>query len=58
MSNTKTIMDVAVGDVVICFDNYGHDYCEHKFVVESVEDWGKDGGIRLFGTDLSDDSDE
>ena len=54
-----TIHDVKVGDIVICHDEYSHDYEEHEFRVTSIEkdpEYATEGdseGIRLYGEDLS-----
>lgn len=59
-----TIYDVKEGDIVICCDEYSHDYIEHEFRVTSIEedeDYATEEdpkGIRLYGEDLDDDSDE
>ena len=54
----RTFADIKVGDVVIVFDEYSHDYIEHRVKVESIEydkenvcDDNPDGKI-CFGTDL------
>lgn len=56
--------DVKVGDVVICFDEYLHDYVEHEMLVKSIEhdytlitDTNPNGKV-LYGIDLTDDNDE
>ena len=60
----KNFTDIQVGDIVICYDQYSHDYEEHKLLVTSVE---KDQenitetnpeGITFYGTDLSYPDDE
>lgn len=33
----KRYTDIQVGDKVICFDEYSHDYIEHLLLVESCE---------------------
>ncbi len=34
----KTFLDVNAGDVITCYDEYSHDYIEHKFKVTSIEE--------------------
>ena len=60
----KSFLDVNVGDVVICYDEYSHDYVEHEMKVTSIE-YDKlnatetnPKGCRLYGEDISDDDDE
>lgn len=43
---------VKVGDIVVCYDEYTHDYDEHLFKVNNIEE-DEEGGIKLFGVDLS-----
>lgn len=39
MDNTRKDFDqVKVGDVVVCYDEYQHDYVEHEMIVTSIED--------------------
>lgn len=33
----KKFVDIKVGDSVICYDEYGHDYVEHELIITSVE---------------------
>ncbi len=56
--------DVKIGDSVTCYDEYLHDYVEHKMLVESI-DYDKEmitdtnpKGMILYGVDVSDDNDE
>ena len=37
MSKELTFQDIAVGDIVICYDEYIHDYIEHKVTILSIE---------------------
>lgn len=55
----KNFTDIQAGDIVICYNQYSHDYKEHRFLVTSIE---KDKenitetnpeGIVLRGADLS-----
>lgn len=52
-------MDVNVGDVIICYDEYNHDYVEHKLKVTSIEENGEyvtetnPKGRVLYGDDLT-----
>lgn len=48
----KTIKDVKVGDIVLCYDEYSRDAEVHEFKVTSIEkDLEED--IILYGEDLS-----
>lgn len=65
MDNTRKDFDqVKVGDVVVCYDEYQHDYVEHEMVVTSIEDDKADVcednplGRKLYGNDITDYSDE
>jgi hypothetical protein len=65
MDNTRKDFDqVKVGDVVICYDEYQHDYVEHEMLVTSIEDDKADVcegnllGRRLYGDDTTDENDE
>lgn len=55
----KEYQDVKVGDIVICYDEYNHDYEEHRFCVESIEEdeeyvcEGNPKGKVLYGNDLT-----
>ena len=51
------IENVKVGDHVVCFDEYSHDYTEHELIVNSIE-YNDEDGIVLYGTDLSFPEDE
>lgn len=54
----KTFLDIKVGDKVIVYDEYSHDYLEHIIKVDSIEydkDWITETnpkGVHCFGTDL------
>lgn len=55
----KTFLDVSVGDVITCYDEYNHDYIEHKFKVTSIEEDKENAtetnpkGRVLYGDDLT-----
>ena len=57
----KTFLDIKIGDKVIVFDEYAHDYVEHILIVESIEyheNWITETnpkGMHCFGTDLQED---
>ena len=34
----KDFLEIKVGDVVTCYDEYNHDYVEHKIKVTSIEE--------------------
>ena len=54
----KKFLDIKVGDKVIVWDEYSHDYNEHILQVDSIEyheDWITETnpkGMHCFGTDL------
>ena len=54
----KNFLDIQVGDIVIVFDEYAHDYEEHRLKVDSIEyhpDWITEtnpNGMHCYGTDL------
>lgn len=54
----KKFLDIKVGDKVIVWDEYSHDYVEHVLEVDSIEyheDWVTETnpkGMHCFGTDL------
>lgn len=55
----KGFLDIEVGDIVIVYDEYSHDYDEHYFKVEHIEydDEYINGeynpkGMRCYGIDL------
>ena len=56
----KTFKDIKVGDIVIVYNEYSHDYEEHKIKIDSIE-YSKEyinkkynpKGIRFYGIDLS-----
>lgn len=48
----KTIKDVKVGDIVLCYDEYSRDADIHEFKVTSIEN-DKEEGIILYGEDLT-----
>ena len=57
--NAKSFLDIKVGDIVIVYDEYSHDYSEHRLKVNSIEfdDELINGtvnpkGMRCYGTDL------
>lgn len=33
----KTFLDIKVGDCVVCYDQYSHDYIEHILKIDSIE---------------------
>lgn len=35
---SKTFLEVNVGDIVVCYDEYTHDYIEHEIKVEQIEE--------------------
>lgn len=54
----RTFKDIKVGDVVIVYDEYSHDYNEHIIEVETIE-YDKENvtednpdGMICYGTDL------
>lgn len=54
----RTFKDIKVGDIVIVYDEYSHDYNEHVIEVESIE-YDKENvtednpdGMICYGTDL------
>lgn len=54
----RTFKDIKVGDIVIIYDEYSHDYNEHIIEVESIE-YDKENvtednpdGMICYGTDL------
>lgn len=57
----KKFLDIKVGDKVIVWDEYSHDYSEHILKVDSIEyheDWITETnpkGMHCFGTDLQED---
>lgn len=53
----KNIENVKIGDHVICYDEYSHDYVEHELVVNCIEHDDEEG-IVLYGTDLTFKEDE
>ena len=54
----KGFLDIKVGDKVIVFDEYSHDYSEHILEVNSIEydsEWATETnpkGMHCYGTDL------
>ena len=57
MSKTN-FLNIQVGDIVIVFDEYAHDYSEHTLRIDSIE-YGEDFitetnpmGMHCYGTDL------
>ena len=52
----KNFLDIEVGDKVIVWDEYSHDYVEHILKVDSIEyDNDHIKGMRCFCTDLQED---
>lgn len=57
----KNFLDIKVGDKVIVYDEYSHDYSEHILKVDSIEyheAWITETnpkGMHCFGTDLQED---
>ena len=55
----KDFLEIKVGDVVTCYDEYSHDYEEHKMKVESIEEDAEYAtetnpkGRVLYGEDLT-----
>jgi 3,4-dihydroxy-2-butanone 4-phosphate synthase len=54
----RTFKDIKVGDIVIVYDEYSHDYNEHVIKVETIE-YDKENvtednpdGMICYGTDL------
>ena len=53
----KGFLDIKVGDKVVCYDEYSHDYTEHLLVIDSFEDDEEYAtetnplGRRFWGTD-------
>ncbi len=58
------ITDAKVGNIVVCYDEYLHDYVEHKLKVTSIEcdpEYATETnpkGIVLYGEDISDSNSE
>ena len=55
----KTFLDIKIGDIVVVYDKYGHDYEEHRVKVDHIEfDKGfingeyNPKGMRCYGIDL------
>ena len=54
----KNFLDIQIGDRVVVYDEYSHDYNEHVLVVTSIEyedEWTTDTnpkGMHCYGTDL------
>lgn len=54
----KDFLDIKVGDTVVVYDEYSHDYNEHILRVDSIEyddEWITDTnpkGMHCYGTDL------
>lgn len=55
----KDFLDIKVGDVIICYDEYSHDYIEHELKVTSIEEDKENAtetnpkGRVLYGDDLT-----
>ncbi len=54
----RTFKDIQIGDIVIAYDEYSHDYNEHIIKIDSIE-YDKEyatknnpDGIICYGTDL------
>lgn len=60
----ERITNVKVGDHVICFDEYLHDYEEHELIIQHIESDPEYAtntnplGIVCFGEDLTTDDEE
>jgi len=52
VNSREFISDVKIGDHIICYDDYSHDYVEHELLIESIE-VDKEEGIILYGKDLT-----
>jgi hypothetical protein len=57
----RTFKDIKVGDVVIAYDEYSHDYNEHTIQIDNIE-YDKEyatennpNGMICYGTDLEED---
>lgn len=56
----KNFLDISKGDIVVAFDEYSHDYVEHRLRIESIEfdkEWATESnpdGKICYGTDLGD----
>ena len=54
----KNFLDIEIGDTVICYDEYSHDYCEHELLIEGIEydeEWITETnprGVKFYGIDL------
>lgn len=60
----KNFTDIKIGDTVICYDEYLHDYIEHKLEITNIE-YDKEyitetnpTGMICFGNDLTCDDEE
>ena len=57
---SKGFLDIQVGDVVIVYDEYNHDYIEHYLEVDTIEYDDEHAtetnpkGMHCFGRDLDD----
>lgn len=56
----KGFLDIQIGDIAVVYDEYGHDYEEHRVKVDCIEfeDEFINGeynpkGMRCYGTDLN-----
>lgn len=60
----KTFKDINIGDVVIVYDEYSHDYIEHSIKITSKNEDSEyitktnAKGIHFFGEDLDFDEDD
>lgn len=52
MAEKRTFADVKVGDKVVCFDEYSHDYVEHTLLITSIET-SEEEGVIAYGEDLT-----
>jgi len=54
---SRGFLDIKIGDKVVCYDEYSHDYIEHLLVIDSFEDDEEYAtetnplGRRFWGTD-------
>lgn len=44
--------DVKIGDHIICFDEYSHDYIEHELIVTNIEKHPEEGRV-IYGEDIT-----
>ena len=54
---SRGFLDIKIGDKVVCYDEYSHDYIEHLLVIDNFEDDEEYAtetnplGRRFWGTD-------